>query len=96
MHMQYDILLRGAPLTGQDVSVPVADWKEARRLLSLLRTYPYPHAEKRKKRIPSVSFLPNPRARGRLMTTPKLIGIPPHAQLSPVRMSCVIWDDCDG
>lgn len=65
MHMQCDVLLRGAPLTGQDVGVPVADWKEARRLLSLLRTYPYPHAEKRKKRIPSVSFLPNPRPKWR-------------------------------
>lgn len=59
MHMQCDILLRGTPLTGQDV---VAGWKEARRLLSLLRTHTHTRREAQE-RIPSVSFASESTAR---------------------------------
>lgn len=49
----------GTPLTGQDV---VAGWKEARRLLSLLRTHTHTRREAQE-RIPSVSFASESTAR---------------------------------
>lgn len=62
---------------------PVAGWKEARRLLSLLRTHTQTQRSARKGPRPYLSFRIHGRkggvrVDGRLMTTPKLIGIPPH------------------